>query len=290
MNLKETALSIYHNKKTRIALAVVLLILIAWSFLRPKPVVSEKAAVRRGNYEQIVEEEGTTRVKEKFTLYSPVTGILLRVDKHIGDRVAKGDTVAVVKWDYDRKVLAPISGTILAIQRESEGPISMGAPILDIGNTKNLEISCELLTQDSVHVHPGDPVQINGWGGDSIPGKVRLIEPSAFTKISSLGVEEQRVRVIIDFASPPEMGDSFKIKAKIISFRKENVLILPSAALFRDGEDWAVFQVLKRKAKKVHVQIGARSGKSSLLLSGLKDGDEVILYPNEEIREGVIVE
>ncbi|EPG75640.1 biotin-requiring enzyme [Leptospira fainei serovar Hurstbridge str. BUT 6] len=290
MNITETALSIYHNKKIRIALGVILLLVIVWSFLRPKAIVSEKASVIRGNYEQIVEEEGTTRVKEKFSLYSPVTGILQRVDKHVGDTVAKGETVAIVKWDYDRKVQSPISGTILAIQRESEGPITMGAPILDIGNTKNLEISCELLTQDSVHVHPGDPVQINGWGGDSIPGKVRLIEPSAFTKISSLGVEEQRVRTIIDFTAPPEMGDSFQIKAKIISFRKENVLILPSAALFRDGEDWTVFQVFKGKAKKVHVKIAARSGKSSLLLSGLKEGDEVILYPNEEIREGVTVE
>lgn len=286
MQLKEILLNLYSNKIARFSTVGVLLILLGWWIFRPKPVQVDIGKVEKGTYRQIVEEEGITRVKEKFTLFSPVNGVLQRIEKHVGEKVDKGEILAIVRWDYDRMVKSPISGSILSIQRESEGPISMGAPILDVGNTSSLEIVCDLLTQDSTHIHPGDPVFIEGWGGEPFQGKVRLVEPAAFTKISSLGVEEQRVRTIIDITPPPEMGDSFRVQAKIVSFSKDNVLILPTAALFREGESWTVFKVVKGKAQKTNVKIEARSGKFSLLTEGLQEGDEVVLYPTEEIQNG----
>ncbi|MEI1277781.1 HlyD family efflux transporter periplasmic adaptor subunit [Leptospira venezuelensis] len=286
MQLKEILLNLYSNKIARISTACILLILLSWWIFRPKPVQADIGKVTKGTYQQIVEEEGITRVKEKFTLFSPVNGVLQRIEKHVGEKVDKGETVAIVRWDYDRKVKSPIAGTILSIQRESEGPIAMGAPILDIGNTSSLEIVCDVLTQDSTHIHSGDPVLIEGWGGEPIQGKVRLVEPAAFTKISSLGVEEQRVRIIIDISSHVGLGDSFRVQAKIVSFSKDNMLILPTASLFREGENWAVFKVVKGKAQKTNVKIEARSGKSSLLTEGLQEGDEVVLYPTEEIKNG----
>ncbi|TGK01326.1 HlyD family efflux transporter periplasmic adaptor subunit [Leptospira langatensis] len=286
MNLKEIFSKLYSNKISRSVLGVLIGAALLWWIFQPKPVQVSIGKVERGTYEHIVEEEGTTRVKEKFAILSPVNGVLQRVSKHVGDKVHKGETVAVVHWDYDRIVKSPISGSILSVQRESEGPISMGGQILEIGDTTSLEIVCDVLTQESTHIRPGNQVWIEGWGGNPIEGKVRLVEPAAFTKISSLGVEEQRVRTIIDFNSPSEMGDSYRIQAQIISFKKDNVLILPTAALFREGDHWSVFQVVKGKVHKTNVVIEARSGKSSLVTSGLGEGEEVVLYPTEEIQEG----
>lgn len=289
MDWKEFVQTIYKNRIFRIFAAALVTAIVLWWLLRPKPLVVETGFVEKGTYEQIVEEDGVTRVKDRFTLYSSVNGVLQRVHKHVGETVQKGETVAIINWDYDRKVQAPVSGTVLAIHRESAGPIALGAPILDIGDTKNLEIACELLTQDSVEIRPGNKVLIEGWGGDPIPGTVRLIEPAAFTKISSLGVEEQRVRVIIDFQPPPQIGDAFQVKTKITAFQKENSLLLPTASLFRQGKDWAVYKVLKGKTKKTIVKIEARSGKWSLLTEGLQEKEEVVLYPTEELKDGTRV-
>ncbi|RHX85315.1 efflux RND transporter periplasmic adaptor subunit [Leptospira stimsonii] len=286
MNWKEDWKSVVSNRKFKIGIGIGILVFVLWFLLRPKPVVSETAKVIRGTYQQIVEEEGITRVQEKFTIFSPVSGILKRIHKHAGESVSKGETLAIVKWDYDRTVNSPITGKVLKVIRESEGPIEMGTPLLEVGNTDRLEIAAEVLTQEAVHLHPGNPVEIEGWGGGKLEGNLRLVEPAAFTKVSSLGVEEQRVRAIVDFIPPSEMGEGFQVRCKIISDKKENQIIAPTAALFREGEDWFVFQVLKNKARKSKVKLEARSGENALITDGLKEGDEVILYPGEGIQEG----
>ncbi|MBW0435896.1 efflux RND transporter periplasmic adaptor subunit [Leptospira yasudae] len=286
MDRKEIFKQILSDKKFRIGAVVLVVLAFVWFLLRPKPVVSETAKIVKGTYQQIVEEEGITRVREKFTIYSPVSGVLKRIHKHAGESVKKGELLAVVKWDMDRSVVSPINGKVLKILRESEGPIEMGTPILEVGNTDQLEIAVEVLTQEAVHLHPGNPVEIEGWGGEKLEGKLKLVEPAAFTKVSSLGVEEQRVRAIVDFTPPPEMGEGFQVRCKIVSEKKENQIIAPTAALFREGEDWYVFQVLKNKAKKAKVKMEARSGDSALIVEGLKEGDEVILFPGEGIQEG----
>ncbi|TGL74424.1 efflux RND transporter periplasmic adaptor subunit [Leptospira yasudae] len=286
MDRKEIFKQILSDKKFRIGAVVLIALAFVWFLLRPKPVVSETAKIVKGTYQQIVEEEGITRVQEKFTIYSPVSGVLKRIHKHAGESVKKGELLAVVKWDMDRSVVSPINGKVLKILRESEGPIEMGTPILEVGNTNQLEIAVEVLTQEAVHLHPGNSVEIEGWGGEKLEGKLKLVEPAAFTKVSSLGVEEQRVRAIVDFTPPPEMGEGFQVRCKIVSEKKENQIIAPTAALFREGEDWYVFQVLKNKAKKTKVKMEARSGDNALIVEGLNEGDEVILFPGEGIQEG----
>ncbi|PJZ57597.1 efflux RND transporter periplasmic adaptor subunit [Leptospira barantonii] len=287
MDSKETFKKIFSDRRFRIGAIVLIVIFFIWFLLRPKPVVSETAKVIRGTYQQIVEEEGITRVQEKFTIYSPVSGVLKRIHKHAGESVKKGELLAVVKWDYDRSVTSPINGKVLKVLRESEGPIEMGGPLLEVGNTDQMEIAVEVLTQEAVHLHPGNSVEIEGWGGEKLEGKLKLVEPAAFTKISSLGVEEQRVRAIVDFNPPSEMGEGFQVRCKIVSEKKENRIIAPTAALFREGEDWFVFRVTKNKAQKTKVTLEARSGDNALIGEGLSENDEVILFPGEGITEGV---
>ncbi|TGK33769.1 HlyD family efflux transporter periplasmic adaptor subunit [Leptospira gomenensis] len=289
MNLKEMFDRIVSDKKIRIGFGAAAALLLLWFLFRPKPVISEIGKITKGTYKQIVEEEGITRVKEKFTVYSPVSGILKRIHKHAGAEVKKGETIAVVRWDFDKAVVSPSNGKVLKILRESEGPVEMGTPLLEVGDTEQLEISAEILTQEAVRIHVANPVEIEGWGGGTLNGKVRIVEPSAFTKISSLGVEEQRIRAIVDFDPPAEMGEGFRVRCKITTMIRENALIAPTAALFRDGEDWYVFRVVKNKARKTKVVLEDRSGENALIRDGLKENEEVILYPGEGIGEGVKV-
>ncbi|PJZ68851.1 secretion protein HlyD [Leptospira perolatii] len=287
MKINEKIIQLLRIRSVQIGLGVFILVLFLWFIFRSNPVTSETGKVRIGTYEQIVEEEGYTQVKDKFTLYSPVNGVMKRITKHPGETVSKGETVVILEWDYERPIKSPIQGTILKILRISEGPVTMGTPLLEIGDTSKLEIVSEILTQEAVHIHSGDLVQIDGWGGGNLEGKIRLVEPSAFTKVSALGVEEQRVRVLIDFAPPHEMGEGFQVRCKIVASKKPNSIIVPTAALFRDGQDWAAFKVTKGKAYKTKVSIDSRSGADALVAEGLKEGDEVILYPSESIRDGV---
>ncbi|MDV6237772.1 efflux RND transporter periplasmic adaptor subunit [Leptospira ellisii] len=289
MKLKETFDRVASNKKVRIGIGAAAALLSLWFLFRPKPVISEIGKVSKGIYRQFVEEEGITRVKEKFTVYSPVNGVLKRIHKHAGADVKKGETLAVVRWDFDKAVVSPSNGKVLKILRESEGPVEMGTPLLEVGDTRQLEISAEILTQEAVRIHAGDPVEIEGWGGGTLNGKIRIVEPSAFTKISSLGVEEQRIRAIVDFDPPSEMGEGFRVRCKVTTMIRENALVAPTASLFRDGEDWYVFKVIKNKARKTKVILEDRSGENALIREGLNEGEEVILYPGEGIGDGVKV-
>ncbi len=258
-------------------------------FYRKPPVPTEIHKVQRGTYEAFVEEDGVTRVREKFTVFSPASGVLMRVHKHAGDRLQKGELITHVMLDYMRPVKSPVTGTVLKIHRESEGPIEMGSPIADIGDTDKLEIVSEVLTRDVVNLKPGNEVMVSGWGGGNLAGKIRLVEPSAFTKISTLGVEEQRVRVLIDFDRPKEMGEGFQVRCRLISQRKADSLIVPVGALFRDGETWALYRVIKSRAVKTTLKVAETSGSTALIETGITAGDDVILFPGEKIRDGVKV-
>lgn len=269
-----------------IAAAILGLLLL---FYRKPPIPTEIHTLRQATYEAFVEEDGTTRVKEKFTVFSPASGVLMRVHKHAGDRLQKGELITHVMLDYMRPIRSPISGMVLKIHRESEGPIEMGAPIADIGDTTQLEIVSEVLTRDVVQLKPGNEVAITGWGGGNLAGKIRLVEPSAFTKISTLGVEEQRVRVLIDFNRPPEMGEGFQVRCRLIARRRADSLVVPVGALFRDGDSWALYRVVKSRAVKTKLKIAESSGGIALIESGVAAGDQVILFPGEKIRDGVKV-
>lgn len=286
MNLPEKIRSILSLRYIQYAIGFFFICLLVWISFKPKKINAETAIIQRGTLVQVIEEEGLSRVKEKFKLFSPVNGVLNRVTKKVGDIVAKGEVVAKIDWDYKREVISPIAGKILTVHRESAGPIAMGDPILDIGNTNAQEIVTEVLTQEATKIQAGNPVSLEGWGGNQLEGKVKLVEPEAFKKISSLGVEEQRVKVIIDFTTPENMGEGFKVLCKIETKREDNVLLTPSSALFREGDNWAVFKVVKGKIRKQKVKIESRSGHFASVSEGLQENEEIILFPSEGIEEG----
>jgi len=188
-------------------------------------------------------------------------------------------------------VRAPESGRVLQVFHESEGVVTAGAPLVEIGDPAKLEIVVDLLSTDAVKVRKGAPVAIEDWGGaTSLPGRVRRVEPYGFTKVSALGIEEQRVNVIIDFTGAPEkwrtLGHGYRIEARIVIWQAEDVLKLPVSALFRDGDSWAVFVHRDGRAHVRKITIGHRNDLEAQVTSGLKAGERVVLHPSDRITDG----
>ena len=363
----------------------------------PKAVEVELAAVTRGPLQVTIEEEGRTRLKDRFVLSAPVAGYMQRINAKVGDAVVKGQTVIVLeplrspaldprsraeaqatvhaaraalsaavekesavaaeadylekrlvrlknlyakgsiaKDQYDQVeaetkkvramqgsaaaavnvsrselerantalqnfspgkktgdsqkvyVAAPVGGSIFRIYQESEGAVNAGQPLLDIGNVQDLEVRVEVLSSDAVKIKKGTAVFFKRWGGaGTLEGAVRIIEPAGFTKISSLGVEEQRVLVIADITSPPEMwralGDGFRLEAHFIVWEGQDVLQVPANSLFRAGKDWAVFAVQNGKAQQRIVTVGQRNGLAAEIINGLQENEQVIVHPDDTI-------
>jgi HlyD family secretion protein len=188
-------------------------------------------------------------------------------------------------------IQSPVSGSILKIYRESEGVVQSGEPLIDIGDPEKLEVKVEVLSADAVKIRPGTPVLFERWGGNAIlSGKVRVVEPAGFTKISSLGVEEQRVFVIVDITSSDKnekaLGDGYRLEASFIIWEGKDVLQVPASALFRKQDGWAVFGVKNNRALHREVKVGQRTGLAAEILSGLSEGEEVISHPDNTIGEG----
>ncbi len=189
------------------------------------------------------------------------------------------------------EVHSPIAGKVLKIVEESERVVTAGTPLIELSNPARLEIVVDVLSIDAVKIVPGALVFIENWGGDKpLQGRVRLIEPSAFTKISALGVEEQRVNVIIDFIDKAEnLGDGFRIEARIVIWQDPNVLKIPTNAIFREGKEWKIFVVESGKAFKRTVTIGHYNSSDVEILKGLTVGSCVILHPNNQLSDGISI-
>ena len=380
-----------------IAVAAGVLGAIGWAYA-PKPVPVELAEVRRGAFELTVTQPGRTRVKDRFVLSAPVGGRLLRIDRHPGDRVARGEVLArmvslepplldartraqavarvraaeaaqqqasaqreqvqnllafartevarqtqlaqsgsspsrslelaeldertrgrelrsaeaalqVASYDLEQaraalgrltgparaaletaELRAPIDGAILRIAQESEGPVAAGMPILEVGDLSQLEVVVDLLTQDAVRVQPGAKVAVERWGGPQpLAGRVQLVEPSAFTKLSALGVEEQRVNVVVAVDRPPaQLGDGFRVECRITLLSAADVLQIPAGALFRrETGEWMVFAANGGRLRLRPVSIVEMSDVSAQVASGVAAGDRVVLHPGDKVRDGV---
>ena len=189
------------------------------------------------------------------------------------------------------QVRAPVGGRVLRVIEESERVINAGTPLVELSNPSKLEVVIELLSTDAVKVRPGALVLIERWGGDTVlQARVRLIEPSAFSKISALGVEEQRVNVIADFIKASKaLGDGYRVEGRIVIWENENVLKVPSSALFRTGDTWSVFVVDASKAYRRQVDVGQRTAFDAEIPGGLEDGAQVIIHPSNEISEAMSV-
>lgn len=370
--------------------------------LWPRPVPVEVAAVARGPLVVTVEEEGMTRVKNRYVVSAPVAGQLRRIDWKAGAAVEAGKTVIAVletggadfldarsqaqaearvraaeaaresaqaqreraaaaakmfTTDLERlkdllakKVLSqqefdlgqmraetaaqegraaqfglkvaefeleqaralltrgrsgsngveplvitsPVTGRILRVMQESERMVSPGFPLAEVGDLTDLEVRIEVLSRDGVAIRPGARVLLERWGGaEPLQARVRLVEPSAFTKISALGVEEQRVYVIADFVDPVEkrttLGDNYRVEARVVVWENANALCVPAGALFQRGAAWQVYVVAGGRAQLRRVMIGRGNGVVSEVTDGLREGDRVIVYPGDKVVDGTRV-
>lgn len=398
------------------ALALVVVALVAWA-LMPRPREADFAVVERGTLEVTVDEEGETRVHDRFVVSAPLAGRVLRIELEPGDAVNAGDVVATLEptapalldartraelealveaaraslsraaaeltraeaeRDYavtererirrlaqaevvsrDRLdaaetrarsaeeavraaraavgaarqdlaaararllqaktarsdadgdgepivVEAPVDGVVLRRLHESESVVAAGEPLLELADPANLEVVSDLLSTDAVKVAAGDPVRLEQWGGEApIQARVRRVEPYGFTKISALGVEEQRVNVVMDFVDPraawQKLGDGYRVEVRIVVWRGDDVLKVPTSALFRrpsglqaddgaaEGEPWAVFVVVDGKLELRAVRVGRKNGLEAQVLRGLEEGDTVVVHPADELADGTKV-
>ena len=185
---------------------------------------------------------------------------------------------------------APVAGRIVRRLVESATPVQAGQPLLEIGDPQAIEVIAEVLTTDAVRLSPGTPVQLTRWGGDApLRGRVQTVEPGGFTKVSALGVEEQRVLVVMTLQDPASarvrLGDGFRLEAEFIVWQSPDALSVPTAALFRDGARWAVYAVEEGRARLRHVTIGRMGDDAAELKAGLREGDQVIVYPGDTVRD-----
>jgi HlyD family secretion protein len=192
------------------------------------------------------------------------------------------------------QIHAPVAGKVLRILRNSEGVVQPGEALLEVADLAALEIVLDVLTTDAVRISAGDDVELLRWGGEGpLHGRVRLVEPAAYTRISALGVEEQRVNVIIDIVEPvdqrPKLGDGFALDVEVIVWRREQALVLPLSALFRDAQGWSCYVVEGGIATVRRLEIGERNDFEVEVLGGVSEGEEVILHPGDRVREGTMV-
>ncbi len=189
------------------------------------------------------------------------------------------------------EIVTPVSGRILRVATEDEQVVLPGTPILEIGDPANLEITADLLSRDAVQIRPGAAAEITGWGGPPLAAVVERVEPAAVTKVSALGIEEQRVEVILSLAGDPAdraaLGHGYRVMVRIETWAGSDVLSVPVAALFRQGPDWAVFAIEEGRARLRLLDIGERSDAFARVAGGLADGSTVILRPADSLEDGI---
>jgi len=385
------------NRRVAIAIVVIggLLAMAFW----PSAVAVDAGTVRRGPLVVPIEEEGQTRVRDRYVVSSPVAGRVLRIELEPGDRVTRGEVVARVRAEVpplidartraelqaalesaraavgraqaeekraraalgqvqrevgrlrdlaaNRVVSAqelevkeaefrtaeesvnaatfavraatsevqrasarlnpspvdpgrvvavstPVDGVVLKRMRESESVVPAGDRLLEIGDPNRLEIVADLLSTDAVRVRPGARAMIEDWGGQkTLDARVRRVEPSGFTKISALGVEEQRVNVILDFTDPADawaaLGDAYRVEVRIVEWEATNVLKVPTSALFREGSDWALYVVENARARRTIVHLGHQTGQEAEVSAGVSEGARVVLHPGDTLTDGARV-
>jgi HlyD family secretion protein len=386
-------------KSVRLLIAILVVAAIVAVAMWPEAMAVDVVSVGEGSMQVTIDEEGETRVRERFVISAPVAGRLERIELEPGDRVERGATVlaritpvesplidprtrtelaaaldaaraalgqaqaernranaalararsiltrqeqlteagvlsrddlesaqatvrtaeeaaraaefAVNRAEYELQlararlqtpradsgsvqIVAPISGTVLKRLRESTSVVAPAEPIMEIGDPNQLEIVSDLLSTDAVRVRAGTEVLIEQWGGDDpLHGRVRRVEPSGFMKVSALGVEEQRVNVIIDFTDRTDairaLGDGYRVEVRIIVWRVDRTLKVPVGSLFRRGDGWAVFTVADRAARLQAVQLGQRNETEGQILSGLSAGQTVVLHPPDTLGDGARV-
>ncbi len=224
-------------------------------------------------------EAGQSRARTMSAELAAARAALLNVDP----ARQTGQAAAVVR--------SPAAGRVLRVHERSERVVPAGTPLVDVGDAMGLEVVVDVLSTDAVQIEAGAPMRIVEWGGpEALAASVRLVEPAGFTRISALGVEEQRVNVIGDLPEPPpSLGDGYRVEVQIITWQADDVTKVPNSALFRAGAEWTVFVVEGGAARLRNVAVGRRGGREAQVVSGLTEGDVVVLYPSDDLRDGMRV-
>jgi multidrug efflux pump subunit AcrA (membrane-fusion protein) len=290
--------------KILVALIVVaVILLVVYEMFSEATIAVDIAKVTRGNLVVTIDGEGRTRSHDRFVVTAPISGKTTRIQLHEGDRVPGGLSFTEIDPSpprttepmpeanrvnpYAQKVYTPTTGRISKIFEPNERFVQAGTPLIEISKSGRLEIVVDVLTTDATQIRTGALMLIHGFGGDKeLRARVRTIEPQAFTKISSLGVEEQRVNVIADFLDSPEsLGDAYRVGTRIIIWESDNVLRVPISALFRRGEKWNVFVIGNNRALLREIEIGHRTFDFAEVLSGLVEGETIIIHPPNQLRD-----
>ncbi|TWU46052.1 Macrolide export protein MacA [Novipirellula aureliae] len=228
---------------------------------------------------------------ETASFDSEIASFELKMAKAALDQFSADDVEVTVE---PFEIYSPITGRVLRVLQESSTVVAVGTPLIEVGDPRNLEMEIDVLSTDAVKIQSGAEVTIEHWGGGSpLKGNVRVVEPGAFTKISSLGVEEQRVNVIADFNEPPEriatLGDGYRIEARITVNQLDNAILVPNSSLFRHDRRWHVLAVEKGKAMLKPVETGLQNESQTQIVGGLAEGDSVIEYPSDKLSPGTAV-
>jgi HlyD family secretion protein len=246
----------------------------------------QKGAISQRSYDNAIRDQRTAQA----AVSSALANLAVR-DKELESALAMLKSDGAVRCCVD--ILAPVSGRVLRVLTESEQVVQSGTPILELGDPGKLEIEVDLLSSDAVRVAEGARATVSGWGGPVIAARVERVEPSAATRVSALGIEEQRVKVILALDGTPEdwkaLGHGFRVIARIAIWQEDEVLTIPVGALFRDGADWAAYLLRDGRASLQQITLGERNEDFAQILEGLSSGDQVILHPSDQVTPGVRV-
>ena len=298
------------DKTKKLILAVValgLVVLVVWTIFRTSPVSVETGTAERGRMLATVDGEGVTRCRDKFIVTAPITGRMARITIREGDLIPKEYVITAIDPNPQatmppsetedhpntlaQKVYAPAAGRLLRIIEKNDRIVTAGTPLVEIGNPEKIEIVVDVLSTEAAKLRPGAVMLVDHPGAaEPIRARVRTIEPQAFTKISALGVEEQRVNIVADFqTSELRFGDNFRVDVRIIAWEGDNILRVPSSALFRVGEDWNVFVVQNGRAYRRKIVAGHQTAAETEILQGLNEKEIVVLHPPNQLTEGAKV-
>jgi len=251
--------------------------------------LAESGSISRERLERAVHAATVSERSLESSLFrhrAAVSGLEVAQTALLALREERGDAKAI------QSVVSPVDGRVLRLFEESERVVAAGTPLLEVGDPGNMEVTIDVLSTDAVRVEAGQTVWIEEWGGpDPLSGRVVRVEPAAFTRVSALGVDEQRVNVIVDLEEKPaELGDGYRVTGSIVVWENRAALKIPSSALFRIDEEWGVFVVEDGTAASRIVSVGQRNGIEAEILAGLTEGDQVILHPGERVSDGMGVE